>query len=53
MRGGGEGDEAAVVGEHLEVDAGIFLSESYKVADVAEGVVLSFSGGSENLKLET
>ena len=53
MRGGGESDEAAVVGEHLEVDAGVFLGESNQIADIAQRMVLSFPSGSENLKLAT
>ena len=37
--------EAAVVGEHLEVDAGVLLGESHQVGDIAEGVVLALAGG--------
>jgi len=36
--------EAAVVGEHLEVDAGVLLGESHQVGDIAEGVVLALAG---------
>ena len=37
--------EAAVVGEHLEVDAGVLLGEGHQVGDIAEGVVLALAGG--------
>ena len=43
-----EGEEASVVGEHLELDAGVFLGEGDEVGDIAEGVVLALAGGTEN-----
>ena len=43
-----EGEETAVVGEHLELDAGVFLGEGDEVGDIAEGVVLALAGGTEN-----
>jgi len=42
------GAEAAAVGEHLEIDAGILLGEGGQVGDIAEGVVLALACGAKN-----
>ena len=48
-----EGAEAAVVGEHLDVGAGVLLGEGDEVGDVAQRVVLAAARGAENLKVES
>ena len=48
-----EGAEAAVVGEHLDVDARVLLGEGDEVGDVAQRVVLAATRGAENLKVES
>ena len=48
-----EGAEAAVVGEHLDVGAGVLLGEGDEVGDVAQRVILAATRGTENLKVES
>ena len=40
-----EGEETAVVGEYLDVGAGVLLGEGDEVGDVAQRVVLAAAGG--------
>ena len=42
---GGDGPEATIVGEHLELDAGILHGEGDEIGEIAEGVVLAAAGG--------
>lgn len=43
-----EGAEAAVVGQELHIDAGVFVGEGGEVGEVAQRVVFAAAGGTED-----